>query len=323
MSDQDANIEDLDPSTSSDQDAAADTQSADTANSSSANGEDDGLLSVVRDVVAESRADQTASPAEGEENGQQSGDAAQPEQNDENFSDVPFHKHPRFQQVLRQRDAYREDAERFHNVQSFIDNAGLSAEEAETGLHIMGLIKTNPVEAWKQMRPTVQNLLIAAGEVLPQDLQQMVQAGRMDQAAALEVSRARAGAQAVQVQRTFDQQRQERQTQRSAASAVAQSADSWEADRRRKDPNFDAKLVSLQKEVLFLQQTEGRPSTPEGVKEQLDKAYKAVNAALPKAPPVPAQRPSIKPVTGGSVAGNPTPEARSTLEIIRSRRRGQ
>lgn len=323
MSDQDANIEDLDPSTSSVQDAAADPQSADTANSSSANGEDDGLLSVVRDVVAESRADQTASPAEGEEDGQQSGDATQPELNDENFTDVPFHKHPRFQQVLRQRDTYKEGHERFETVRSFIDNAGLSSEEATTGLQIMGLMKTNPVEAWKQLRPTIQNLLVAAGEVLPQDLHQMVQAGRMDQAAALEVSRARAGAQAVQVQRTFDQQRQERQTQQSAATAVAQSAESWETDRRRKDPNFDAKMESLQKEVLFLQQTEGRPTTPEGVKAQLDKAYKAVNAALPQAPPVPAQRQGIKPVTGGSVAGNPTPEARSTLEIIRSRRRGQ
>lgn len=324
MSGLDDNIQDMDPSPVSalDETAAAPTQTpADDANSSPATGEDEGLLSVVRDVITESRGPQdTAPPAEGIETGQP-GDEQPKTDDDENFSDVPFHKHPRFQQLLRQRNSFKQDAERYNNVQTFLDNAGLDAEEAADGLSIMGLMKTNPVEAWQRMKPAIQKLLVAAGEVLPADLQQMVKEGRMDQAAALEVSRARAGAQSVQVQRSFDQQRQQRQTQHTAFTAVQDAVSGWEADRRRKDPNFEAKMIGIQKEILFLQRTEGRPDTPEAARAQLEKAYKAVNDALPKAPPAPQQKPAIKPVTGGQVAGNQAPAAQSTLDIIKAKRR--
>lgn len=305
--------------------ASGDTQSSDAAPSPATGENDDSdLLSVVRDVVKEGRADgQAASPAEGED-GQTTDDTNPKTPDDETFSDVPFHKHPRFKQLLRQRDSFRQDAERYQNVQTFLDDSGLGAEEAADGLIILGLMKTNPVEAWKRAKPTIQKLLIAAGEVLPDDLRQMVQDGKMDEAAALEVSRSRAGVNAVQFQRSFEQQKQERQTQRQAISAVRSAAEEWESDRRKKDPNFDKKFVSLQKEVLFLQQTEGKPNTAEGVRAQLAKAYKAVNDALKPANPQPRQqqrKPELKPVRGGQVAGNNRPAPDSTLDIVRANRR--
>lgn len=334
-------IEELDPSASSHQDettastpapgADQSGQQSDDAGSSAATGEnqDADLLSVVRDVVDESRKDQTASPAEGEVDGQKTGDTAPKEPDNEAFSDVPFHKHPRFQQLLRQRNGFKQDAERYNNVQTFLDNNGLSAEEAADGLILMSMMKTNPVEAWKRMKPTIQKLLVAAGEVLPDDLRQMVQEGKMDEAAALEVSRSRAGVASVQVQRSFEQQQRDRQTQRQSVQALGGAANDWEADRRKKDPNFDKKFVPLQKEILFLQQTEGRPNTPEGVRAQLDKAYAAVNASLKPAQPRDPQtqrfagpkKPELKPVTGGQVAGNSRPAPNSTLDIVRANRR--
>jgi hypothetical protein len=66
--------------------------------------------------------------------------------------------------------------------------------------------------------------------------------------------------------------------------------------------------------------TEGRPNTPEGVKAQLEKAYKAVNATFRPPAPVPQRRP-VAPVTGGQVAGNQRPEAMSTLDIVKANRR--
>jgi hypothetical protein len=319
---------DLDPSTSPDLDVTLDPVSAaveQPATSSPATGENDDLLSVVRDVVSESRKDPTASPAEGEENGQSTASGASKEPDDEKFSDVPFHKHPRFQQLLRQRDGLRQDADRYGNVQTFLDSHSLSGDEAANGLIIMGLMKTDPAEAWKQLLPVMKNLAIAAGEVLPDDLQQMVSAGRMDQAAALEVSRSRAGLRSMQTRQTFNEQRQQRTTQAEAVQALGRAAMDWEANRKAKDPNFASKSTLVEKEVAYLQRQEGVPNTPEGVRAMLDKAYKAVNATLKPVTPQPQmqRRPTLKPLTGGQVAGNQAPAPENMLDIVRANRRAR
>jgi len=322
----DNEIEELEPSTSSALDATAETEQSkpDDANSSDATGENDAdLLSVARDAIDKSRTDQSASPAEGEDDGQETGEKTSKDPDDENYSDVPFHKHPRFQHLLRKANTFKQDATRYQNVQRFLDNNGLSAEEAADGMLIMSLMKTDPVEAWKRLKPRVQQLLVAAGEVLPDDLQQKVQNGEMSRDAALQVSRANAAVQSTQARTSFQQQRQQHMQQQEAANALQSTAATWEEDRRRKDPNFEKKLPSIQKEVLFLQMTEGKPDTPEGVKAQLQKAYKAVNDALPQArpAPTPARKPAIRPVNGGQVAGGQKPDNASVLDIVRANRR--
>lgn len=322
----DDNFEDMGSSTMPDldeqQSAATKAPPADAAASSPATGDEDvDLLSVVRDVVKESRPDasDTAPPAEGEEEGQE--DPGKPKKpDDENFSDVPFNKHPRFQQLVRERNVFRQDAERYNNVVGFIENAGLTADEAADGLTIMGLAKTNPAEAWKRIQPWVQKVLVAAGEVLPDELQQRVVAGEMSREAAIELSRAKAHAQSVQTAQSFREQQEQARQQAQAAQAVTGAAVSWEQDRRTKDPNFDTKLTAIQKEVLFLQSTEGKPNTAEGVRAQLNKAYKAVNDSLRPAPVV-AARPAVRPVVGGTVAGTTRPDNMSTLDIVRANRR--
>lgn len=325
----DDQIEDLDSSTSSNLDDNLEGSQPQgepeggEAGSSPATGDNDDshLLNVVRDAVPEHIEPKEASPADVENDGQPADDKQPKQLDDENYTDVPFNKHPRFRQVLGRLKAAEQDAGNFRNIQNFISEQGLNNEEVADGMIIMGLMKQNPVEAWKRLKPTIQNLLVAAGEVLPQDLQQMVTAGQMDPAAALEVSRARAGVNASQAQQSFAQQRTARQQQAMAAEALSGAANDWEAQRRQRDPNFDGKMVPLQKEILFLQQTEGRPTTPQGVREQLEKAYKAVNESFRAPAPGQPRKREMKPVTGGQVAGNQRPANMSTLDIVRANRR--
>jgi hypothetical protein len=322
----DDNIEDLEPSTDPNLDDTAqpnDTAPADDAKSSAATDakSDDGLLSVVRDVVAERKpAADTASSAEGEEGSE--GAAEKPKQDDENYSDVPFHKHPRFQHLHRKMKAFEQDAVRYHNVQNFLDQSGLSAEEAADGLAIMGMAKTDPAQAWQRIKPFVQKLLVAAGEVLPEDLNQRVTTGEMSREAALELSRSRAAATSLQAAQSFREQQAQRRSQTESVTALQSAAQVWEDDRRAKDPNFDAKYEDVMKEVHWLIQKEGRPTSPQGVRAQLQKAYKAVNdRTVPAQQPSP-QRPAIRPITGGQVAGGQQmPRNASTLDIVRANRR--
>ena len=296
-----------------------------TADSSTANGDSsDDLLSVARDVIKEERkkAEEAASPAEGEEEEDTKAEVetARKEPDNEAFSDVPFHKHPRFKQLLTERNGLREDATRYRNVQTFLDNNGLGAEEAAEALVIAGLIRNQPQEAWKRLQPVLQNLLIAAGEVLPPDLHQLVQSGQMTEQAALEVSRSRAGVQAVQHQRESEQQRYQRQQVEAAGRAIFEAASTWEGDRRQRDPNFEAKMPAIQREIAFMHATEGKPNTPMGVKDQLDRAYKAVSKQFRPATPPPQPKREIKPVMGGQAVNASKPAPTTTLEVIRSMR---
>jgi hypothetical protein len=302
-------------------DLKADPAKEKSADSSDAQGDKDAkpLTSIVRDVVAAKKASEakadTASPAEGQNEGSDSEKKAK-EPDDENYSDAPFHKHPRFQHLFRRMKSYEQDATRYRNVETFLRNNALQSEEAADALVIAGLLKTNPVEAWKRLKPVVQNLLIAAGELVPDDLAPRVQAGELTREAAIEVARARASVGSMERQRQFEVQQQERSRMESHANALMGAAGDWEADRRKKDPNFEAKAKLLRAEVLDLQRTEGVPNTPEGVRGQLDKAYKAV--VLPTPAPAPQAK---RPIPAGSNAsGNHAPAPTSTLDVVRATR---
>lgn len=295
------------------------------ASSSVATGEAEGseTPNIVRDVVDErtEKPDAAASPATGDEAGEGADDASSKKEPDnENFSDVPFHKHPRFRDLLQQRNESVADAGRYRNVQRFLDDNGLSSEDGANALTIFAQAKVDPVGAWAAVKPWVQQLLIAAGEVVPDDLQSRVTAGELSREAAMEIGRERAKASSLESRQKFQTAQGERKAASDLGRTLVSTAQDWETDRRAKDPNFEAKLPQLQREIAWIHQQEGKPNTSEGVKDQLKRAYKAVNESFRAAAPAPAaKRPAIRPVTGGQVAQNIRPDKpKSTLDIVRA-----
>ncbi|MBZ9706071.1 hypothetical protein LB543_04970 [Mesorhizobium sp. ESP7-2] len=295
---------------------SADASSSTATDAKTADSKD--TLSVVRDVV-DARSDApAASSADSAEADPKTGAASTKEPDNENFTDVPFHKHPRFQHVVSELKTAQIDQQRYRNVENYLAEQGLDGDEAAGLLRIGGLIKTNPAEAWKAMKPVVEKVLIAAGELLPEDLKAMVAAGEMKPEVALEVSRSRAAVQSTQARVAFDQQRSESSRQIEARNSILGTVSSWEAERKLRDPNFDAKQPALQREIAWLQTKDGRPNTPDGVKAQLQKAYDTVSAAYVAPAPVRQQRPAIRPVTGGQVNGSVRPEIKNTLDAVQA-----
>lgn len=278
---------------------------------------DEGTLSIVRDVVSKNEEQPEAAASSANEAEGRQTDAQQPtEPDNENFSDVPFNKHPRFQQVLGKLKAAETDAQRYRNVETFITEQGLSGDEAAELLQIGGLIKTNPVEAWKRVLPTIQQLAIAAGEVLPDDLRQRVQNGEVSREVAMDLSRQRAANQSLTARQKWEQESSQQRQVIELQQQIGSTVSSWESERRLRDPNFEAKLPAIEREVAWLQSKEGKPRNVEGVRAQLDRAYTAVSASF-VAPTPAAPKPATKrPVTGGQVNGNVRPEPTSTLDII-------
>lgn len=303
---------------------AAEGEHADSSNATDETEAD--TLSVVRDVVAERPEGEeaaAASSAEGEEDGETGTDLA--EVDNEGYTDVPFHKHPRFQHLIHEKNLLQEDATRYRNVQAFIDQNGLSGEEVANGFDIMAKMKTDPSAAFALLKPLFKDVAIAAGEILPDDLADRVAKKELSREAAFELSRTRAAVKARDFRDQFQQQTGQRQQQIEHGQTLRSTAQNWLNDRRIKDPSFATKESRLHEKIAFLHATEGKPSDVEGVRAQLKKAYDAINAELAPAavqrPGAPAARPpvrkAIRPVTGGSVANAPASKPKSTIDVIR------
>lgn len=298
------------------------------AESSTATDENDaGLLDVVRDVVSEREAPAAAaSSADGTEAGALDADGkpVSTGPDNETFLDVPFHKHPRFQALIEQRNGLREDAGRYQNVVTYLSENNLSSDEAANALHTFARAKVDPAGAFAELKPWLQELLVAAGEVMPADIQARVDKQEITPDVGLELSRERAKSKSHESRQGFEAQRQQRQSETNLVTELVGTADSWAKERRVKDPNFAAKEPALEREIAYLQSKEGKPKDKAGVLAQLTKAYEAVNKAF-KPPAAPSQqqqrKPAIKPVTGGAVTGTVREKPKSTLDIVRANRR--
>jgi len=303
-------------------------------------------LSIVRDVVGKSTEPAAASSAKAEVTGPETGDQ-QAAKAEDDYSDVPFNKHPRFQKVLADlktantKAAEAEaDAVRYRNVDTFLRqnnmrgedaamglrimassfNSGLTIDEMAEGQSIMAQAKTDPAGAWERMRPWVQQVITAAGEVLPADLKAKVDTGELSSDAAYEMSRMRASLAARDAQQSFAQQRQAADAQAAQVNARVGEVRAWEADRLAKDPHYAAKRGAVTAEVQKLQEAGWVPTTPKDVREQLETAYRAVSGRVSVTPATVTPKPAVTPVRGGHVNGATAPKAAgasSTVDLIR------
>lgn len=342
-------VEDMASSTVSPDDAASSAavetegheQQADASSASQPDDKEVDTLSLVRDVgVKKTGKTDAASSAEGEP-GSKEQSSAEKERDEENFTDVPFNSHPRFQELLRRTKTAEVDAGRYRNVQSFLDDNDMKAEEAVDALQIVALAKRDAPAAWVAMAPFVKAVAMAAGEILPDNLQAQIDSGVLNRDQAFAVSRAEAVARAATIRSQFTDRRTQGREQQQAHTDLNTAVAGWQQERQKRDPNFAAKLPQIEKEILYLQSRDGVPKNIAAVKEQLDKAYKQANTMFRAATPAPkptvapvirngvtpapvaGQRREIRPITGGQARANGVQSGdASTLDIVRANRRG-
>lgn len=274
---------------------------ANPAQSSSADNEDakqaepTELLDVVKRVVEKKaeEAEPSSSPeAEaGEAEAKPEGEADDPD------ADVPFHKHPRWQEMKSERDAYKVEAEQFRQITDFMQQSRLSSEEVAEGFAVMAALKsgspTELQEAYDWFVQNTQRLAESLGHNLPADLQAKVDDGLLDVDVAKEYARERARANLLESQ---DQQRQQQTEQeqqlqqvRQQQVQIATAVQDWEAGIKAKDPDYATKKAVLVEDQVraIIQRNGGTP--PRSTEEALalvQQAYGEVNdrirAFIPK-----------------------------------------
>lgn len=320
--------ESLEPS-SSELDEQAQIE-ADESQTSSDEGESpEDLLSVLEDAVkpkevaAEPEGEDTESPpveAEDEVRADDVGETSEvleESKDPDDFDDVPFNKHPRFRQLIRERKEFKNQVEslqvkagEFDKVVDFMETNQLTPEEMAEGIRIMALMKQDPVAAVSALKPHMESLGKYTGEVLPEDIQQKLTEGYVDEETATELAKARAQVELAEAR----QQQMQAQTAQSSTRAIVDAVESWTEKTKSTDPDFAMKEKYIEDRVRTFVATRGQPRNAEEGIAMAKEAYDTVTAELRSFAGEP-KRP-VNPVGGGKVSGTPVPEPKSLLEAM-------
>lgn len=271
--------------------------------------------------------EKTADTAEAKDESEQEGQ----EVSDEN---LPFGKHPRWKQVLSERNEYREQAQQYEakakeldQITGFMQENKLNAEEVARGFRIQALLKTDPMQARDELKAIVRQLDEFAGEVLPDDIQAAVDRGEISEEYARQLAHSQQVQryQAEQAQRSQQQTAQEREAaqrerlQREHAERVTQLRDAvttWEQAKLSSDPDYE-RLQGLVVKNLQLMALEAPPETPEQARALAEKAYSEAKAQARKFVP---KRQTVNPPVNSAHSGSTAsaePEPASMLEAVR------
>lgn len=255
------------------------------------------LLDIVKDVVNEKGPEQAskATPdlaSEGKEvssnpDSVKNGTVQDTELDDSN---LPFHKHPRFQQVIQERSYYkreaeaaRQDADEWRSVRTYMDTNHLTNDEVARGFEIMSAMKNDPLRGREMLKQYWEGLQEFAGHILPQDLQQRVNEGEVTDEVAVELARKRNEAEFLRGQQLMQAQRQAQEfaTQQHAMSAniMRGAVTQWESEIKTRDADYSVKQPFLMDKVRAMIAT----SPPRSAQEALgivESAYRDVNSSL-------------------------------------------
>lgn len=282
------------------------------------------LLSVLEDVVKPKEDDPEPTEEQAEsvtaiaEDQSELVDVRQDESEDtEDYKDVPFHKNPRFRQVIQERkefkqqaEDYKEKARQFDQVVDVMNQNQLTPDDMAEGIKIMALMKNDPLAAKEAIKPHLENLGRYTGEVLPEDIQTRLNEGYIDDETATELAQARMQAEMLKGREAGLQQ----QTVQAEQGRIQNAVVSWENQARSTDPDFAMKETLISDRVRGMVAERGQPRTVDEGLLMAKEAYEAVNDHLRKFAVEPKQ--PVTPAGGGKVSGTPIPSPTSLQEAM-------
>ena len=245
----------------------------------------------------------------------------------DDWSDVPFNKHPRFRKLIAEKnelkklsERYQGDSAQYGKIADFIAENNLTAEDAAEGFRLMAQLRNDPEEAYNLLQGHLNTIGELTGKTLPEDIQGRLDDGYLDEDAAKELSQARANLQREQSLREESQKQAQvvdKQTRQNKAQAQLQHLQKvvtdWEATTKNSDPDFSLKQAEINDRVAALVNERGRPVTSQEALGIANDAYATVNERYKSR--IPSKQP-IRTSTGGRLGGTPKAEPSSMREAI-------
>jgi hypothetical protein len=235
----------------------------------------------------------------------------------------PFHKHERWQQMLRENRELKKNAsdpeakakaDQFEALVAQLSKAGISVNELGYGVELMRLMRHDPTKAFESLQPFMTRLAQHVGAAIPEDLQKQVEMGAITEAAAVELSKARSERAFLQSQlRDRDEQELTESNNRSITERKT-AIQAWEKTWRTSDPDYQKKQPFVKDKLHALIQTRGIPKTPEDAVAMAQEAREAIDKQLGSVVPRKQER---RVVTGGDTS-QVQPKPKTMAEAVRA-----
>lgn len=217
---------------------------------------------------------------------------------------LPFHKHPRFQELVKERNDFKQKIEqadpalkRDANLTKYCQDNGISNDEFVQAMEVAALLHNDPAKALETLRGYVETLELTLGNKLPADLQKEVDDGALSEARAKELANLRVKAQGLE----FSGKKSEAQVAQERQQANVAAVNAWEESKRSTDTAYAKKAPLIQKAFVALCAMQPPRSAAEAV-ALAEQAYKEVNDALGTLTPKPPERRVLK-TNGATVKG--------------------
>lgn len=232
--------------------------------------------------------------------------------------DPRLDKHPRFQQLIAERNDLKPRAEQYDLIERFRADNGLSVEEVARGFEIMAAMKNDPVRAAQMLGEHMHVLRAFTGEELPRDLAEKVDAGTIAEEDARELASRRAQEvfereRAQRTQAQFAQTQQAQQAQ-AHASTLSAAAIAWENSILTRDPDYLSKqplILDRARSLIALEP----PANAEAVAKLMDRAHKEVTDHMRKLIP---KKPVTTQTSNGQSSNTAKPVPKTLAEAIRN-----
>lgn len=226
---------------------------------------------------------------------------------------LPFHNHPRWKEMLSEREALKPRAEQYDKIVSFMTTNSLTPNEMADGMRVMALMKHNPSAAYEQLQTYIKKLAPFTGEELHPDIKAKVDDGFVDPETAKELSRLKAEKEFLNQRSEEIYQQQLAQQQASSQRAMYDAVTGWEAAEKARDPDWSAKYEMIQDRVRSLMATT-KPSSPEEAVQLARRALSEVNDRLR---PLAGRTTNIRTPISSLSSATSRPVAKSLEDIVR------
>lgn len=217
---------------------------------------------------------------------------------DEDFSSLPFHKHPDFQKLVHNRNELRDSIKqlepalnRVREIDTIRQQKNITDEQFKFALDLVGTLNTDPSAAAKLLENVNAYVAKFQGTALPSDLQKLVEDGQVPLEVAQRVVKAENQKEFIQQQQQLSakvHEQQQVQTETNQRISLLDSAvNSWKDNVKRLDPDYARKEKLVLNTFVALSATNPW-NTPEAIVALAQRAYDEVNeqvgAFVPKPP---------------------------------------
>ena len=201
----------------------------------------------------------------------------------------------RFERLLAQRNQARRDFQaiepeitQHRQLQGYLRQNQLAPEDVNTLLGVGAALRRGDYQAFLQgVTPFVMTAQEALGLRLPKDLQGQVDQGLMSVEGAAEMSRLRFRAGQAEHRVTEQTQEAVQRHQEQTLAQVQEAVNTWEANTRARDPDYQNKAVAVKRFAQALLQERGPPRDVSEAVSLIQTAYDEASKELARIRPAP------------------------------------